>query len=232
MNPFEAKKIAFIAHTACGQFRADGETPYIVHPIRVAELTERFFHTDVPKYESLNDLLVCAYLHDVVEDTKLSFDDLKWLGANDYQLDLIERLTKRAPDKPAPPEYYERIAQSPGALIVKCADRCANLEDALQAVEETSEVQRWANYMSKSARDMVPMYRYSPRLQAELQQRLDAIARALPAAIARRFAIVERERAAAGRHSWVWSEDLARCTRCDSVTTRETIAEAKLCSPA
>ena len=42
MTPQEAYRIAFVAHGAVGQMRADGVTRYIEHPCRVAQLVDEF----------------------------------------------------------------------------------------------------------------------------------------------------------------------------------------------
>ena len=56
-----AEKIATEAHK--GQFRADGKTPFIEHPKAVAA----FFSDDEWQ------LKVIAWLHDVIEDTKVDY---------------------------------------------------------------------------------------------------------------------------------------------------------------
>lgn len=63
----EAKKFAEKAHE--GQFRKNRKTPYITHPIRVAERL---------KQAGANDELIAAgYLHDTVEDTAVRITDIK-----------------------------------------------------------------------------------------------------------------------------------------------------------
>jgi (p)ppGpp synthase/HD superfamily hydrolase len=185
MTPTEAERIAFAAHAACGQYRADGVTPYIAHPRRVAELARAFSEAEP---STVDDRMVAAYLHDVIEDTKLSGEDLTTLGVTAHQLDIVERLTKEYPNDPATPEYYQRIAESEDALVVKCADRCANLEDALTMLRAPRPIspRRWERYAEKTLRNVLPMYAEHPQLHAELESRLTAIARELPAALERR----------------------------------------------
>ena len=194
MTPDEAHRIAFIAHSACGQTRADGKTPYIVHPERVAALT-REFATYLPAH--LDDREVAAYLHDVLEDTHLTRDHLLGLGITYYQLDIVERLTKEKPNDPATDEYYERISESQDALVVKCADRCANLEDALAELlaQPPREPRRWGRYMEKTVTRVLPMYASLPDLRAELQKRVDLIAQAIPASLERRASFTAEKRA-------------------------------------
>ncbi len=194
MTPDLAHRIAFIAHAACGQTRADGVTPYIRHPERVALLTQEF-NQYLPGHR--DDREVAAFLHDILEDTNLTRDHLLELGITDYQLDIVERLTKKKPNEPATEEYYRRIAESNDALVVKCADRCANLEDA--TLELNAKVprapRRWGRYAQKTVAGVLPLYAKLPELRAELEKRLELLEKALPAALERRGAYAERGRA-------------------------------------
>jgi (p)ppGpp synthase/HD superfamily hydrolase len=192
MNPNTAHTIAFVAHSACGQYRADGVTPYIWHPERVADLVvgfSRFNHTTPQSV--IDNRIVGALLHDVLEDTKLSETDLVNLGITSQQLDIVKRLTKPNPG-PAPASYYNGIASSLDALYVKCADRCANLEDAYAEllVEEPRTPRRWGRYVEKTYTDVLPLYSGLPKLALALETRLHAIEKALPAALQRRAAMI------------------------------------------
>lgn len=178
MNVDQAKFLAYVAHTAVGQMRADGATPYIAHPARVAGYTrafsERRDNAVMAANFILEDRLVAAWLHDVVEDTKVAFEHLTYCGITPEQLAIVKLLTK--PDSgPARPEYYAGIATSIDALVVKCADRCANLDDALKELLDGREVKRWLHYANKTERDIVPLYDGLPMLQAELVNRIHAI---------------------------------------------------------
>jgi hypothetical protein len=197
MTPERAELIAFVAHTACGQYRADGKTPYVAHPRRVADLVEAFCaRMDRATGENM---IVAAWLHDVLEDTKLTREDLLHLGITYAQLDVVERLTK-PDDGPAPASYYQGISESEEALIVKAADRISNLEDALQELLVAEPLpRRWAKYVEKTVRDVIPMYVKHIYLRGLLQHPVDAINAALPAAMERRALVVARELADGGR---------------------------------
>ncbi|MFD1065166.1 HD domain-containing protein [Oceanobacillus locisalsi] len=67
MNKENAKALAIKAHQ--GQTRKNSSEPYITHPIRVAERLEKEGFSD--------DLISAAYLHDVVEDTDISIEDIR-----------------------------------------------------------------------------------------------------------------------------------------------------------
>tara|TARA_B100000683_G_C12379774_1_gene510753 strand:- start:239 stop:748 length:510 start_codon:yes stop_codon:yes gene_type:complete len=62
----KAKMLAGKAHE--GQFRKYSGMPYIVHPIEVATIVQTVNHTD--------EMVAAALLHDVVEDTDYSFEDI------------------------------------------------------------------------------------------------------------------------------------------------------------
>ena len=62
----KAKMLAGKAHE--GQFRKYSGMPYIVHPIEVATIVQEVEHSD--------EMIAAALLHDVVEDTDYSFEDI------------------------------------------------------------------------------------------------------------------------------------------------------------
>ena len=142
-----------------------------------------------------DDREVAAFLHDVLEDTKLTRAHLLALGITDRQLDIVERLTKERPNDPGTAEYYQRIAESNDALVVKCADRCANLEDALAELhaEVPTRPRRWERYVEKTVTSVLPMYAMLPELRAELEKRVARVEEALPAAFDRHAAIGARK---------------------------------------
>jgi len=197
----QARVIATVAHGAIGQTRSNGTTPYIVHPKQVAEYTRLFSRemelkppTNLESDQVLVDRIVAAWLHDVLEDTKLKLPVLMELGISQNQLDIVLALTK--PDAgPAPKSYYEKIAQSEDAMVVKCADRCANLDDALAEikVEHPKEPRRWERYVEKTVTDVIPMYAQYPMLEYQLAKRVIAIWEELPTALAKRQTDVEQD---------------------------------------
>ena len=110
-----AFRIAKNAHS--GQFRRDGLTPYINHPISVAERVQHFGY----KY-------VCvAYLHDVLEDTSVTADELAREGIPDDIIEAVQLLTKH--DDQSYDEYLFLINQNELARRVKIADMLTNLAD-------------------------------------------------------------------------------------------------------
>jgi guanosine-3',5'-bis(diphosphate) 3'-pyrophosphohydrolase len=93
--------------------RDKGDEPYILHPLRVA-LRLRTDHERL-----------AAVLHDVVEDTGVTADDLRERGLDEAVVAAIEALTKRDGENYA--TFIERVAANPIARTVKLADRLAQL---------------------------------------------------------------------------------------------------------
>ena len=100
-----ALRIAFDAHK--GQDDKSG-LPYIFHPFHLAEQMD-------------TEAAVCAaLLHDVVEDSTLTLEDLRAAGFSDEVLDAVALLTR---DKAVPyMTYIENLRQNPIATAVKLAD--------------------------------------------------------------------------------------------------------------
>ncbi len=166
--------IAEVAHTAQGQLRADGKTPYIKHPERVANLTATWLlqSSDASMYYSA---VSAAWLHDIVEDTRVTLKDLRNWGVDARTVELVDLLTKKnLPHEPESEEYYQGIAHDDTACILKAADRCSNLEDALDEVKRGS-IKRWKNYVVSTYKDVLPVYKTLPFLKEEIMKRLTAI---------------------------------------------------------
>lgn len=110
-----ARTIATQAHD--GQFRRDGVTPYIKHPAAVA--------SRAPKAPASQ---AAAWLHDVLEDTELSRDDLIAQGIPEDVVVAVEALTKQ--DDLSYEENLQRVAANELARGVKIADMLSNLADS------------------------------------------------------------------------------------------------------
>ncbi|MEZ5967228.1 MAG: HD domain-containing protein [Planctomycetota bacterium] len=106
------------------QRRRDG-TPYIAHPIRVAECLRRIGGVDDP------DVIIAALLHDSIEDTDCEWDDLdKRFGRR--VADLVATLSgdMRMPKPERRTEVIERARTAPReAQAIRLADRLDNLLD-------------------------------------------------------------------------------------------------------
>lgn len=115
-----AIEIAASAHA--GQVDKAGQ-PYILHPLRLMLAV---------KNESER---ITAILHDVVEDTEITIDDLKSEGFSKTVLDAVLALTKiKGESRMA---AAKRALQNPIARVVKLADVTDNMD--LSRIAEPSE---------------------------------------------------------------------------------------------
>lgn len=175
-----ADAVAAVAHGAIGQRRADRVTPYIDHPRRAAALILEWnaAHAISLDDDTLERCIAAALLHDVLEDTKLPRSELARQFPGDAKLlALVERMTE-PPGDPDAPEYYRNIGRDREAVIVKCADRCANLEDVITDVRAGESIDRWRRYVHKTRRDVLPLLR-DKSLERALLDRVEEIEAAL-----------------------------------------------------
>lgn len=115
-----AMGVAYEAHH--GQSDKDG-VPYIYHPIAVAEQMQTEEET------------ITALLHDVIEDTDITMDELEARGFPPSVLIGIRVLT-HASDEPYE-DYLRRVGKNPLALKVKLADLAHNSQpDRLESLPE------------------------------------------------------------------------------------------------
>jgi guanosine-3',5'-bis(diphosphate) 3'-pyrophosphohydrolase len=120
----DAVMYAALCHQA--QKRKDAaQTPYIVHPLTVAHTLLHVGHViDI-------DVLIAAVLHDVVEDTDATIDDVR-ARFGDRVAGLVAEVTD---DKTLAPSavkrsQIERVRHaSDGAKLIKMADKISNVWD-------------------------------------------------------------------------------------------------------
>lgn len=112
MNQLEmAIALAVEAHR--GQVDKSGR-PYILHPLRVM-------------FRCGSDLeRTVAVLHDVVEDTGRTFDDLRAMGFTEEVIAAVDGVTKREGESYE--AFVERAAADPVARAVKIADLEDNMD--------------------------------------------------------------------------------------------------------
>lgn len=102
------------------------QTPYIVHPLRVAEIL-------CERHGEKTDVIVAALLHDTVEDTGTKLEEIDRLFGPSVA-SIVGEVTD---DKSLPSTERKRLQVehaphcSPYAKLVKLADKIANLEDLL-----------------------------------------------------------------------------------------------------
>lgn len=110
----------FVIEAHQGQFRWDNKTPYWRHPEQVVNIIKSWKITDP-------DIILSAWLHDTVEDTAVTLDDIGNEYGNKVKY-IVNELT--FPDNVGFNEYLDRcIRMSNSAKIVKIADIMANISD-------------------------------------------------------------------------------------------------------
>jgi len=107
------KAIEIAAQAHAGQLDKAGQ-PYILHPVRVM--------LQVPEDQER----IAAVLHDVVEDTPMSLEDLRCEGFPEAVLEAVAALTKRAGETRM--EAAQRAVANPTARAVKIADVTDNMD--------------------------------------------------------------------------------------------------------
>ncbi len=107
--------IALAVTSHCGQTTLDGQ-PYILHPLRV------MLSFTAPEDE---DARIAAVLHDVVEDTHVTLNDLLVRGFGSHVVEAIEYLTRCEDEKYK--DYIKRVGSNHLAKRVKVADLLDNL---------------------------------------------------------------------------------------------------------
>ncbi len=136
-----------------GQMRKDGVTPYIVHPIGVADLVKEF----AQDHEYIDTMLVAALLHDTLEDTDTTYDEI-WDKFGPNVADIVEELTSDKDEcKRIGKGKYLKIKMqhmSEEALIIKIADRLYNMRDVAcmkpekiqQFIDQNTEIINWLRH--------------------------------------------------------------------------------------
>jgi len=107
INTKMTRKAMIIAYNAHKDQIDKAGVPYIFHPIHIAEQME----TEIE--------CIVALLHDVVEDTNVTFEELK----KTFSIDIIDILKLLTHDKNVDyMEYIKNIKENPIARKVKIAD--------------------------------------------------------------------------------------------------------------
>ena len=105
--------IALAAQQHAGQVDK-ANAPYILHPLRVM--------LNVPTIEHK----IVAVLHDILEDTETSIEDLRQLGFQQQIIEAILALTKKEAETRL--QAARRTVQNPISRVVKLADIADNMD--------------------------------------------------------------------------------------------------------
>ena len=142
------KALGFAAHRHRDERRKGSEaSPYINHPIEVAETLAR-----VGRVDDL-EVLQAAVLHDTLEDTQTSPEDLEQKFGSVVRK-LVEEVTD---DKSLRKETRKRLQiehaplLSSGAKLIKLADKICNVRDVTHAPPKDWNAQQRFEYLDWAA---------------------------------------------------------------------------------
>ena len=150
----------------------DAYLPYEFHLRMVAKVAEKFIEL-IP---DLNDgetalrdtVLLAAYGHDLIEDTRVSYNDVKenlGLGPADIIYACTNEKGKNRKER-ANDKYYEGIRNTRGAVFVKLCDRIANVQYSKMTGSRMFDMYKKENinFMIKLGREVgdsyEPMFQY------------------------------------------------------------------------
>lgn len=128
-----------------------GESYFAGHIVKVADLAFNraglYFNED--KHETI---LCCAYLHDVVEDTEITLDDLA-IVFSDEIVHIVSLLTRYEGEPYT--RYLERIKSNPIAAWVKWCEASVNARKCFEAgeIERAKKYEAVMEAMSKGFGD-------------------------------------------------------------------------------
>ena len=137
----KATEIALFAHE--GTFRRDGDL-YFNHVIRVAN-NKRFILD--------KKIQVAAVLHDVVEDTHITFNDLLKKGISNEVIDILKFVTHDK-EKDSYEQYIDNLCQSLPAMLVKLSDLEDNSDTATLGEITDKDIARFKQYEAAKAKIM------------------------------------------------------------------------------
>jgi len=126
------RAIAIAVEAHAGQKDRNGAS-YILHPLRVMARVQS------------DDEKIVAILHDVVEDTDWTFDDLKQEGFSAELIAALDCVTKREGE--AYEDFVKRSASNVLAKRVKIADLEDNMDIRRHEVLEPKDLERFNKYL-------------------------------------------------------------------------------------
>ena len=115
------KALDFAVKAHEGQTKKRSDIPFVYHPLNVACHCLAMDIRD-------DSVIAACLLHDVVEDTEYTLDDLP-VGEETKQL--VRLMTHEKTDDDNREEvmkmYFKALTSNPKAALIKCVDRCNNL---------------------------------------------------------------------------------------------------------
>ena len=161
--PLFIDTVAFAAHKHRKQKRKDAEaSPYINHPIAVAQVLAREAKvTD-------EQVLIAAILHDTIEDTKTTFEELR----DRFGLPIAEIVAEVSDDKSLPPQRRKdlQVEHAPHlserAKLIKLADKICNLRDVVTTPPVDWDLKKRREYFDWAKQVIDGLRGVHPQLEA------------------------------------------------------------------
>jgi hypothetical protein len=126
----KSRDLAISSHRRINQLY-DG-LPYYIHLQETVDFVYMFEHL---LKENEIDIAICtAWLHDVVEDTGLTFNNIKKIVGDriaSLSCNLCNNIHGKTRDERANDDYYDRLKSDKISVFVKIADRLANMYHSL-----------------------------------------------------------------------------------------------------
>lgn len=163
------RAIIFATRAHSGTYRKGTKIPYIVHPIEAAAIVATM--TDDP------DMIAAAVLHDVVEDTDATLEEIRFFF-NEHIARLVEAESEDK-RKDLPPQEtwmvrkmetltFLREEADREAKILALADKLSNIR-AIHRDQKTIGDQLWQRFNEKSKEKHGWMYRQVAEALSELK---------------------------------------------------------------
>lgn len=162
---FEA--IIFAARKHHGQERKDGHvSPYITHPLAVA----RVIFSIGQVYDQ--DILNAAILHDTLEDTQTSPNEIRARFGEDVLAIILQVSDDKSLEKNLRKQLQVLHAQelSYPARIIKLADKLCNCRDMLHIPPKNWELKRRQDYIQWAADVIAQVRGTNPNLEAAFDE--------------------------------------------------------------
>ena len=130
----------------------DTYLPYEFHLRMVSNVAQEFIKA-IPDFTNAGEtsfrgsVLLAAWGHDLIEDTRVSYNDVRMTLGQDAA-DIIYAVTNekgKTRKERANAAYYKGIRQTPGATFVKLCDRIANVQYSKMTGSRMFEMYRKEN---------------------------------------------------------------------------------------
>ena len=125
------KKSIEVAKKSHGKQIYGGFLPYFFHLNKVDKVIDHFFYS-LPQ-DKLFILKICSILHDTIEDTPYTLNDLQKDFGDEIKT-IVFNVTKvdEKDTKIYEEEYYDKVASNPLSVYVKIADKIINGKQTLK----------------------------------------------------------------------------------------------------